>query len=74
MLKAFPVVTESRGLVMAFVRGDHRVNEIKLANALGESFRPATEDELPVARPASWAGRPTSRRSTTTRSCSGRTT
>ena len=47
VLKAFPVVTESRGLVMAFVRGDHRVNEIKLANALGESFRPATEDELP---------------------------
>ncbi len=46
VLKAFPVVTESRGLVMAFVRGDHRVNEIKLANALGESFRPATEDEL----------------------------
>jgi len=46
VLKAFPVVTESRGLVMAFVRGDHRVNEIKLANALGESFRAATEDEL----------------------------
>jgi prolyl-tRNA synthetase len=47
VLKAFPVVTESRGLVMAFVRGDHRVNEIKLANALGEPFRPAREDELP---------------------------
>jgi prolyl-tRNA synthetase len=46
-LKAYPVVTESRGLVMAFVRGDHRVNDVKLANALGESFRPATEDELP---------------------------
>src|SRR3954449_9688333 len=45
--KAYPVVTESRGLVMAFVRGDHRVNDVKLANALGESFRPATEDELP---------------------------
>jgi prolyl-tRNA synthetase len=47
LLKAFPVVTESRGLVMAFVRGDHRVNEIKLANALGEGFRPARDDELP---------------------------
>jgi prolyl-tRNA synthetase len=45
-LKAYPVVTESRGLVMAFVRGDHRVNDVKLANALGESFRPATEEEL----------------------------
>ena len=47
VLKAFPVVTESRGLIMAFVRGDHRVNEVKLANALGEAFRPAREDELP---------------------------
>jgi prolyl-tRNA synthetase len=46
VLKAFPVITESRGLVMAFVRGDHRVNEIKLTNALKESFRPAREDEL----------------------------
>ena len=46
VLKAFPVVTESRGLVMVFVRGDHRVNEIKLANALREPFRPAREDEL----------------------------
>jgi prolyl-tRNA synthetase len=46
VLKAFPVVTESRGLVMVFVRGDHRVNEIKLVNALREPFRPAREDEL----------------------------
>jgi prolyl-tRNA synthetase len=47
VLKAFPVITESRGLVMAFVRGDHRVNEIKLTNALKEGFRPAREEELP---------------------------
>jgi prolyl-tRNA synthetase len=47
LLKAYPVVTESRGLVLAFVRGDHRVNEIKLGNALRERFRPAREDELP---------------------------
>jgi prolyl-tRNA synthetase len=47
LLKAYPVVTESRGLVCVFVRGDHRVNDIKLANALGEEFRPAREDELP---------------------------
>ena len=46
VLKAFPVVTESRGLVMVFVRGDHRINEIKLANALREPFRAAREDEL----------------------------
>jgi prolyl-tRNA synthetase len=41
------VVTASFSVVMAFVRGDHRVNDIKLANALGEAFRPAREDELP---------------------------
>jgi len=47
VLKAYPVITESRGLVMAFVRGDHRVNDIKLTNALKESFRPARDEELP---------------------------
>jgi prolyl-tRNA synthetase len=46
LLKAYPVVTDSRGLLMVFLRGDHRVNDIKLANALGEPFRPAREDEL----------------------------
>jgi prolyl-tRNA synthetase len=47
LLKAYPVMTGSRGLVYVFVRGDHRVNDIKLANALGEEFRPARDDELP---------------------------
>jgi prolyl-tRNA synthetase len=47
LLKAFPVVTESRGLVIVFLRGDHRLNDIKLQNALGEPFRPAREEELP---------------------------
>ncbi len=46
LLKAFPVVTEARGLVLVMVRGDHRVNDIKLQNALGESFRPAHDEEL----------------------------
>jgi len=46
LLKAFPIITDSRGLLMVFLRGDHRVNEIKLRNALGEGFRPAREDEL----------------------------
>jgi prolyl-tRNA synthetase len=45
-LKAFPVVAEGKGLVMVLVRGDHRVNEIKLQNALGGPFRPAHEDEI----------------------------
>jgi prolyl-tRNA synthetase len=47
LLKAFPVVTESRGLLMVFLRGDHRLNDIKLQNALGEPFRPAHDEELP---------------------------
>ncbi len=40
------MVTESRGLVTVFVRGDHRIQEIKLTNALGEEFRPARDEEL----------------------------
>jgi prolyl-tRNA synthetase len=47
LLKAFPVVTERRGLVLVVVRGDHHVGETKLTNALGERFRPAQDDELP---------------------------
>jgi len=46
LLKAFPVVAEGRGLVLVLVRGDHRVNEIKLATALGASFRPAGDEEI----------------------------
>jgi prolyl-tRNA synthetase len=46
LLKAFPVIAEGRGLVLVLVRGDHRVNEIKLANALGSPFRPARDDEV----------------------------
>jgi prolyl-tRNA synthetase len=46
LLKAFPVIAEHRGLVVILVRGDHRVNEIKLTNALGETWRPASEAEI----------------------------
>jgi prolyl-tRNA synthetase len=46
LLKAFPVITEDRGMLMVVVRGDHRVNEIKLQNALGGPFRPAQPDEV----------------------------
>ncbi len=46
LLKAFPVVADGRGLVLVLVRGDHRVNEIKLANALGATFRPARDEEV----------------------------
>jgi prolyl-tRNA synthetase len=46
LLKAYPVVADSGGMVLAMVRGDHRVNELKLARALGERARPAHEQEI----------------------------
>src|SRR5215212_7694622 len=46
LLKAYPVIAERRGMVMIVVRGDHRVNDVKLRNALGESFRPAHREEV----------------------------
>jgi prolyl-tRNA synthetase len=46
LLKAYPVITEARGLVLVVVRGDHRINDVKLVNALGEPFRPAQESEF----------------------------
>jgi prolyl-tRNA synthetase len=45
-IKALPVVTEDRGMVLVLVRGDHRLNEVKLRNALGTPFRQAGEEEI----------------------------
>jgi prolyl-tRNA synthetase len=45
-LKAFPVLSEERGLLLVLVRGDHRVNELKLASALGSPWRPASVAEI----------------------------
>jgi prolyl-tRNA synthetase len=45
-MKAFPVVAEGRGMVLVLIRGDHRVNEIKLRNALGAEFRQAEAAEI----------------------------
>jgi prolyl-tRNA synthetase len=57
LLKAYPVIAEDRGLVVVVVRGDHRVNEIKLANALRSPFRPAREEEFAQALgPAGYIG------------------
>ena len=39
-------MVEDRGLVLVMVRGDHRVNDIKLQNALGAEFRPARAEEF----------------------------
>src|SRR3954469_3568991 len=46
LIKALPVVVEGRGQVMVLVRGDHRLNEIKLRNHLHADFRQATEEEI----------------------------
>jgi prolyl-tRNA synthetase len=43
--KAMPVVTDGR-VVLALVRGDDRLNEMKLLEALGEDFRPAEQEEI----------------------------
>ncbi|HSJ17408.1 MAG TPA: proline--tRNA ligase [Solirubrobacterales bacterium] len=45
-LKGIPVVVEGRGFVLTLVRGDHRLNEIKLRNALGAVFRQARPEEI----------------------------
>src|SRR5580704_10145017 len=47
LLKAYPVVLESDGrMLLVLVRGDHQVNEIKLAGVLGERSRPARAEEI----------------------------
>ncbi|HEY4827061.1 MAG TPA: proline--tRNA ligase [Solirubrobacteraceae bacterium] len=46
LLKAFPVVLDGDEMRLVVLRGDHRVNEIKLRNALGADFRPAHPDEV----------------------------
>ncbi len=46
LLKSYPVVTDGGAFVLVVVRGDHRVNDIKLTNHLGEAFRPAQADEI----------------------------
>ena len=53
-----PVVVDGARSVLVLVRGDHRLNEIKLRNALGADFRPAQAEEIEAelgAGPASSA-------------------
>jgi prolyl-tRNA synthetase len=46
LVKAFPIFVEERGPVLVVVRGDHRLNEIKLQNMLGAHFRVAEAEEV----------------------------
>jgi prolyl-tRNA synthetase len=45
LLKAYPVIAGGE-LRLVMLRGDHRVNDIKLQNALGTEFRPAQPEEF----------------------------
>lgn len=47
--KAMPVTTSDGTVVLALVRGDDRLSEEKLLEALGTDFRPATDDEIRTA-------------------------
>jgi prolyl-tRNA synthetase len=46
LIKAMPVMVEGGDPVLVLVRGDHRLNEIKLQNALGAPAQPAEEAEV----------------------------
>jgi prolyl-tRNA synthetase len=46
LIKTLPIVVEGRGLVLVLLRGDHRLNEVKLRNGLGVDFRQAAPEEI----------------------------
>src|SRR5579884_3100041 len=46
LLKAYPVVVDSGEMKVVVVRGDHRVNEVKLGLAVKGPFRPARSEEV----------------------------
>ncbi len=44
--KAMPVVKPDGTLVLGLVRGDDRLNEMKMMSTLASDYRPATDDEI----------------------------
>ena len=48
LIKAYPIIVggDDDDLRLVLVRGDHRVNDVKLGNTLGAPFRPAQESEF----------------------------
>jgi prolyl-tRNA synthetase len=47
LIKAMPMIREDSGdPVLVLIRGDHRLEQIKLQNALGAPVRQATEEEI----------------------------
>jgi len=45
-VKTLPIVVEGRGMVLVLVRGDHRLNEVKLRNGMKADFRQASSEEI----------------------------
>jgi prolyl-tRNA synthetase len=45
-VKTLPIVVEGRGMVLVLLRGDHRLNEIKLRNGMKTDFRQASSEEI----------------------------
>ena len=58
LIKAMPMLRESGEPLLVLVRGDHRLNEIKLQNALGGAVRQATGEEIErlFGAPAGYVG------------------
>jgi prolyl-tRNA synthetase len=45
-MKTLPIIVEGRGMVLVLLRGDHRLNEIKLRNGMKTDFRQASTEEI----------------------------
>jgi prolyl-tRNA synthetase len=45
-IKTLPIVVEGRGMVLVLLRGDHRLNEVKLRNGMKTDFRQASSEEI----------------------------
>jgi len=45
-VKTLPIVVEGRGMVLVLLRGDHRLNEVKLRNGMRTDFRQASSEEI----------------------------
>jgi prolyl-tRNA synthetase len=45
-IKTLPIIVEGRGMVLVLLRGDHRLNEIKLRNGMKTDFRQASAEEI----------------------------
>ncbi len=45
-IKTLPIMVEGRGMVLVLLRGDHRLNEIKLRNGMKADFRQASAEEI----------------------------